>query len=48
MPFAPELVPDAVKVRQVLEFIRALRSSEVPGRQVAEERLMDDLSYQRV
>ena len=45
MQFTRELVPDAVKVRQVLEFVRALRSSDAPGRQVAEEQLMEDLSY---
>jgi len=43
--FTPELVPDAVKVRQVLEFVEALRSSDTPGRQVAEERLMGDLVH---
>jgi hypothetical protein len=45
MQFAPELVPDAAKVRQALAFVRALRSSDAPGRQVAEERLMEELSY---
>jgi hypothetical protein len=45
MQFVPELVPDAAKVRQVLAFVRALRSSDARGRQVTEERLMEELSY---
>lgn len=45
MRFTPEIKADAVKMRQVLAFIQALRSSDAPGRQVAEERLMEELSY---
>jgi hypothetical protein len=42
--FLPELVREAPMVRQVLAFVQALRCSDVPGRQVQEERLMEILS----
>jgi hypothetical protein len=43
--FTKELTRDVVKVRQLLEFARALRASDATGRQVAEERLMEGLAY---
>ncbi len=43
--FSEDLGRDVEKVRQLLDFGRALRSSDALGRQVAEERLMDDLIY---
>ncbi len=43
--FVPKLMTDAAKLRQVLEFVRALRSSNAPGRHVAEEDLMRSLAY---
>ena len=42
--FFPELMRDPVKLRQVLEFVLALRSSDAPGRQVEERELMECLS----
>ncbi|MCF7674910.1 MAG: hypothetical protein K9N23_13165 [Akkermansiaceae bacterium] len=41
--FSHELVADPLKVRQVLDFIRALRISGVTGRRTAEEALMESL-----
>ena len=43
--FSAELTREAAKMRQVLDFGRALRSSNALGRQVAEERLLEDLSF---
>lgn len=42
--FFPELMRDADKVGQVLDFVQALRSSGTPGRQLAEEQIMESLS----
>lgn len=41
--FSHELVADPPKVRQVIDFIRALRLSGVTGRRSAEEALMESL-----
>ena len=41
--FNEQLTHDPAKAGQLLEFARALRSSNAPGRQVAEERLMEQL-----
>jgi hypothetical protein len=41
--FCGELARDVAKTRQVLDFVRALRSSDALGRQVAEDRLLVDL-----
>ncbi len=42
--FRPSLNHDAVKTRRVLEFGAALRTANGPGRHIAEERLLKDLS----
>ena len=40
-----QLVHDVAKTRQVLEFACLLRASDAQGRQVAEERLLGDLTF---
>lgn len=42
--FSLSLMRDPTKTRQVVEFAGALRSSDAPGRQVAEEELMRELA----
>jgi hypothetical protein len=43
--FDQELLSDVGKVRQVLQFIQAIRSSSGPGRQRVEEGLLETLRY---
>lgn len=43
--FYPELSQESIKTRQILSFIQALRCSDLIGRQVQEEQLMEILSW---
>ena len=43
--FTRELMRDAAKTRQLLEFGCLLRASNVQGRQVAEERFLENLIF---